>query len=330
VRTEKPSIIPALRSLLGLGALLCGCTDPAASQGSLSVLLEAEDSISHGLGAGEDVEQINDGWDIRFDKYIVVLGEIQLHWAADPEIEAGADELFAVDLTQIPEQGLVLWELPELAAGRWDFGYHQEAASLGARRHSSVSKQDFAALADADLTHWLAGKMTQATGLSCPPSNYAQVPAGRAQASSNEAGHTCYENPEISFDFGISAATTFGPCEIDGTPGVSVPEGGTGTVAVTLHGDHLFFNGFPTGNEGGVVRLAQWLADCDLDLSAEVTAQELQSVLIADLPAMGGYHWGGAPIELQTAWDFVHAQLKTQGHMDGEGECEIDGAEHSH
>ena len=32
------------------------------------------------------------------------------------------------------------------------------------------------------------------------------------------------------------------------------------------------------------------------------------------------------PIPLDNMWSFVIAQLKTQGHFQGEGECEIDGS----
>jgi hypothetical protein len=123
----------------------------------------------------------------------------------------------------------------------------------------------------------------------------------------------------------------FGPCSIDDLPGVSVPEGSRNSVSITLHGDHPFFNGFPAADEGGVERLAQWLADCDLDLDGTVTQDELEQVQIADLAAMDErYHWEGSPITVETAWDYVRAQLKTQGHMDGEGECAIDGIEADH
>ena len=33
------------------------------------------------------------------------------------------------------------------------------------------------------------------------------------------------------------------------------------------------------------------------------------------------YQLGGAPIALSTVWDYVRAQLMTQGHFQGEGEC---------
>ena len=64
---------------------------------------------------------------------------------------------------------------------------------------------------------------------------------------------------------------------LGGVPGVSVTADSTQTSALTLHGDHLFFNGFPEGDEGGVMRLAQWIADCDLNLDGTVTNDELQA-----------------------------------------------------
>ena len=34
------------------------------------------------------------------------------------------------------------------------------------------------------------------------------------------------------------------------------------------------------------------------------------------------YVLSGSPLEINNAWDFVRAQLGTQGHIFGEGECE--------
>jgi hypothetical protein len=42
------------------------------------------------------------------------------------------------------------------------------------------------------------------------------------------------------------------------------------------------------------------------------------------------YSLTGAPFAIDTAWDFVLAQLKTQGHFQGEGECLWDGMGHAH
>ena len=103
-------------------------------------------------------------------------------------------------------------------------------------------------------------------------------------------------------------------------------------MAATIHGDHLFFNGFPEGDEGGVMRLAQWLADCDLNLDGVVTEAELASIAPSDLPEIDTrFQLGGSPITpLANMLEYVRAQLKTQGHFQGEGECPVDGVEHDH
>ncbi len=111
---------------------------------------------------------------------------------------------------------------------------------------------------------------------------------------------------------------------------------GANNASVTIHGDHIFFNGFPEGDEGGVMRLAQWLADCDLNLDGQVTQEELASIAIDDLAEIDArYELGGAPrLEddepLDDMWAYLRAQLKTQGHFLGEGECPVDGVEHDH
>lgn len=101
---------------------------------------------------------------------------------------------------------------------------------------------------------------------------------------------------------------------------------------MTIHGDHLFFNGFPEGDEGGVMRLAQWLADCDLNLDGTVTQAELEAIDPAQLPELDDrYQLGGSPITpIDDMYVYVTAQLKTQGHFQGEGECPVDGLAHEH
>jgi len=81
-----------------------------------------------------------------------------------------------------------------------------------------------------------------------------------------------------------------------------------------------------------VTRLAQWLADSDLNLDGTVTQVELESISPAQLPEIDArYQLGGSPITpLLDMYDFVIGQLKTQGHYQGEGECPFDGMEHHH
>ncbi len=313
-----------------LGALALGCSASGeGSTGDLTVLLEAEDVITEGLEAGDDVENIRDGWTVTFDKYIAAVGHLDLHLSSDESVDAESADVFVIDLTEVPTSGEELWMFEQIESGRWEFNYETPTAAEGGMRHESVSKDDFDFMFDNEYTYHIKGALEKEDGESCPPAALADV--GDTEPNGNKSGENdCYDNPNISFTISAEAETAFGPCEIDEIPGFSVPEGGVQTVAITIHGDHIFFNGFPEGDEGGVYRKAQWLADCDLNLDGAVSQKELEAIKPADLPAMADYQFGGAPIEPTDMYQYVRAQLKTQGHYQGEGECPVDGVAHEH
>jgi hypothetical protein len=315
-----------------LSSCVIGCGDDSTGKGSLSVLLEPEDTIVKGIKAGNSGETIQDGWAVAFEKYIVAIGHIDVHLATDKSIDAEADESFAVDLTRLESPSLELWKLEGLQEGRWQLSYETTGASHGAVPHESVvSMADFDSMVESDFTYLIAGTLTKSDGQSCPPSTLANV--GDHEPNGEKSGdNDCYDASEVRFTFGAPAETLFSKCGIDGVPGFAITAGQTQSVALTIHGDHIFFNGFPTGSEGGVMRLAQWLADCDLDLDGTVTREELEAITPAELPELDPdrYQLGGAPIKVVTMYDYVSAQLKTQGHFQGEGECAVDGAEHEH
>lgn len=319
----------ALGALGVFPALLGGCTSEASGSGTLSVLLEPEETITDGLDPGQKIEDIQDGWRVRWDKYIAVIGDVDVHLATDEEIEDHDEDLYAVDLMQIPSQGLPLWEIEDLPEGRWEFFYSLGGGAHGAVQHDTVSDEDFETIVDEDASYWIAGTLSKDDGVSCPPEGLAS-PGSATEAGENDAGVPCFENPSVTFSLIVPAETLFGPCSTDDVPGFSITDGETTDVTATLHGDHLFFNGFPAGDEGGVTRLAQWLADSDLNLDGEVTQEELESIDRSDLSEFADYQFTNQPIEIETAWDYVIAQLKTQGHMNGEGECPVDGEEHDH
>ncbi len=303
---------------LALAAPACGSD---TSSGSLSVLLESEDTIVNGLEPGTGAEDIRDGFTVTFDRYIAVLGDIRLHPSTDPEVTRRDAATFAVDLSHISAQGEELWQFDDLDAGRWEFHYALGTGSSKTQRHESVKKSDFERIVSERLTYLISGTLEKPDGVSCPPPEAALVDTDTA-TSENSAGIACYPNPKIHFELGLAAATRFGPCEVDGIPGVSVPSGGMATVAATLHGDHLFFNGFPEGAEGGIHRLAQLWADADLNVDGELTLEELEQLAPAQMSELDErYQLGGALIPLETLADYARAQLMTQGHMDGEGEC---------
>jgi hypothetical protein len=305
----------------------CGGEDEVTGSGAVTVLLEPEDVVVEGLEAGAGNGDVRDGWAVDFDKYVVAIGDIQVRSSTDASVTASAPQLFAVDLTELPTSGLSLWSLSGLRSGRWEFNFRTASAADGAVRHDSVTEEDFTAMQAADATYLMEGSLTKADGRSCPPASLAQVPSGAVAAGTNDGGDACYENRTLSFSMNVPAVTRFGPCEVDGISGFAVTAGGTQTVSASIHGDHLFFNGFPEGGEGGVMRLAQWLADCDLNVDGNVTREELEAIAPSALSELDErYQLGGSPITpLDTMWDYVAAQLKTQGHFQGEGECPLDG-----
>lgn len=299
--------------------------------GDLTVVLEAEDTITEGIGTEGGDEIILDGWSVAFDRYIVAIGDVDVHLATDESIEAEASDVFVVDLTDVPESGLPLWSLDGLQAGRWQFNYSTPGAGDGSTRHESVTQADYDAMVAADWTYLISATMSNASGQSCPPATLAVPGDATPNGNVNSRDEACYDAPEITFTWGVTAETVFGPCEIDEMPGFAIPEGGSQTVAATIHGDHIFFNGFPEGEEGGTERYAQWVADSDLNLDGEVTREELEQIAPSDLAEIDErYALGGSPIPLTEMWDYLTGQLKTQGHFQGEGECPFDGMAHEH
>lgn len=324
----------ALAAMVGTSCLVFGCGEPSedAPPGSVRVIVEPEDTISEGLTAGEKVANVRDGWTVTYDKYIVAMGHVTLVYATDDSLVAEGEQGFVVDLKEVPANGEPLWRIDGLRPGRWNFGYALVTGKDDVLRHSSVSKRDFQRVVDDGLTYLITGTLTKADGKSCPPSRYAEVTD--AEPVGDNGTDPCYANPTIEFEFAVQAESHFDNCELNGVSGVAVTSGKTTTVAATLHGDHLFFNGFPSGDEGGILRLAQIWADADLNVDGSLETAEFESLLIADMPAWDDRYQppGGAPGDepIETMGHVARAQLQTQGHMNGEGECEVAGRRHEH
>ncbi|MGE0786476.1 MAG: hypothetical protein AB7S26_12470 [Sandaracinaceae bacterium] len=306
-------------AILPLLTLASAC---ASAPGTASIFLEAEDTITSGVPAGSTGEAIQDGWSVTFDEYAVAIGDVRVRDALDPDVRREASERFAVDLRSVPETGVSLWTFDDLDPGRWEIGYAIGGITLV--RRDPVSDAAFAALGP-DAAYFIRGTLTRADGRSCPPSTLATPGAATPSGDPNAGGDPCYDNPSITFELALPSAISFGPCEVDGLGGFAVTSSAETSVAITIHGDHLFFNGFPEGSEGGVMRFAQWLADCDLDLDGEVTRAELEAINPSDLPEIDSrFQLGGTPLTpLDSMWTYLTAQGMTQGHFQGEGECAL-------
>lgn len=284
-----------------LSAFALGCGDDYGT-GDLEAQLDPEATITDGLDPGDGLENIVDGWTVRFHKYLIAVGDIKV--GTDPHhIRHHDPTMHVVDMTSLPPAGFSLARFEAIDARRWDFFGYTTGHADDAIRHDGVSEGDMDEMVANGWTYLIEGTITNPEGESCPPTE-----------------DTCYPAAEVSFRFGIPSYTEMVGCEAEGIYGVSVAENTTTSVNLSIHGDHMLFDSFPTGPEI-VDRRAQWIANADLDQDGTVIQEELQSLALEDLFPSSLYSYEGAPMEMETAWDYIVAQAHTQGHFQGEGHC---------
>jgi hypothetical protein len=98
--------------------------------------------------------------------------------------------------------------------------------------------------------------------------------------------------------------------------GVTVPNGGSETVELTIHGDHLWYDDLasPDAKVRGTA-----IANADANSDGEITQAELTAVQLTTLPI--DQYGTGTVGNVKTLNDFVTALVRTLGHFRGEGEC---------
>ncbi|MDB4989864.1 MAG: putative lipoprotein, partial [Myxococcaceae bacterium] len=277
-------------SLAILMTAALSCSD---SSGELRVLLAAEETISHGLQAGTGEENTKD-YGVSYSKFLVVIGAVKLG-RSDPRRARSSDAAFIADMRQVGEEGQEIVSFDSLLPGQWNLFGYQTPVALASSRYEvlpGVDGADAREMVDKQLTYWIEGTVER-------------------------------PGKPVSFVFKVAVPTTYSDCETNGKPGVSVGEGGASTATITLHGDHLWFDSLVRGDESTVSRRTQWLVDADVDGDGKVVTEDLAKVPAEVVfPSSQGYNLSGGPIPVATALDFVRGQLATQGHLDGEGECE--------
>ncbi len=137
-------------------------------------------------------------------------------------------------------------------------------------------------------------------------------PAGEDGAASvHVAGTLVCGDDTVAFDWAFSTTTTY-RCA---PAGLTVPAKGEVATELTVHGDHLFYDGLEA--EDAVLRGAAIVA-ADADGDGEVTLDELAAVGVAGLGHTVGRH-----SEVTDLAAFVTHLSRTLGHVDGEGHCEV-------
>lgn len=201
-----------MRSVMfAVGALAfavgCGDDDQAGGKGSLTLTLSGEEAAEVGYPVDEDLA-FADGWTMKFDKYLVSLGNVRVA-GADGKTAIADDRKVVADLTEGEADLFVIENLP---ARRWErFGYDILAPDANALRIGRVSETDVQRMIDENLNYLIVGTATKGDRV-------------------------------VHFDWGLSAPTRNDDC-IDGSkPGVVIRNNAANPYQITLHLDHLFYD----------------------------------------------------------------------------------------
>lgn len=295
----------ATAALAGISAAVSGCGDSGA--GNAQIFVEGEDTIINGLDPGTELENVKDGWTVRYDKFLITLGNFRASQSRKPTAKLTEPKTFVLDMQAIPSSGFLLAEFKDAEATRWDkVGYDEAIATAASTKGTDTSQADYDLMVAGGYSIFVAGTITKPDGQSCRPTSPAD----------------CIAAPTVRFAWGFPAATAADDCgPEEGDSGFAIPSGGTAQVKLTIHGDHIFFSNMNLGVEI-VDRLAQWIANSDLDRNGEATLAEMKMVQAADVFKAPTYNLSNAlGVAVRTAYDYAETQERTIMHLQGEGDC---------
>lgn len=245
--------------------------------GQLSLTAWGEEFIEQEIPA----TVFEDGHSVRYSKFLVVVRDFTLAKRTG-EVAATQPHPVVMDLTKPGPVKLFEFQLPA-------FKYDEVSYRIG-------PADDAVAV----------GEVSEA-----------DVGSMRAGASLRVEGTVSNGAQSKRFAWAFSVSTHYSRCEnLDFGEGVTVPNGSEETVQLTLHGDHLWYDGLQA--DDAKVRGAAILA-ADANDDGEVTMAELAAVQLTSLP-LSQYDTTGAG-GVKTLADFVTALSRTVGHFRGEGDC---------
>lgn len=263
-----------LSSLVVLSAVLSAC-GPAVSIVRFTTWGEA--FIEEGIPAAS----FEDGWSVKFTKFLVIVKEITVTDAANA-IGSNQPGAKAFDLVK---KGPVEIYASTVPVKTWDVVRFSIAPDANAEA-SNIEPGDLALL------------KTRAASL---------IVIG----SATKSGVT------KTFEWNFTHNTVYDNCErADGMgKGLVALPGRELTVQLTMHGDHLFYDQLT----GDAKLRFDAFANADANNDNKVTLDEVQAVQLTSLPA-GQYGTAGAA-NVRNLRDFMTQNSRSIGHFDGEGEC---------
>ena len=312
---KKSTLFAALFSLFVLP--FSGCDESSdGSTGSVQFYVEPEWTIVNGIPAGDAEEEMSDGWNLSYEKFIVCLGDIHIsHDPVEEDVHKANDifamhDNFVIDLKNAPTSGLLVAEFNDVPTGDWEsVGYSMPMASSESQKLGDVSDENYNEMVDNGLAVSTRMVLTKTGGEVCPYLINDENPA--------DENRPCTVMEQVSFDWQLPFGAEADGCQTPTQVGVNIPKGGTTQVKLTIHADHHFFNAL---RHTDITRLAQPLIDADLNLDGEVTLDELDQVPITVLDTTV-YDLSTFPGELETLLDYVRWTTIIFPHWQGDGGC---------
>jgi len=242
----------------------------------LTVRTWGEEYIEEGIPA----EEFDDAWAVQYDRFLINLGAVEVG-----EVGAAAalvDQQFRVfDVAAASGGEGQLVAAGEVPAGAYANTQYEIQPAGGDSIVGNVSDADLKMMQDGGFSVYVTGSATK-------------------------------DGVTKTFAWGFATSTRYTGCESV----AEISEGRPGTVQLTVHGDHLFYDDlFAEEPKLLFGLLAQ--ADDDGDANGEVSQAELEAV---DLRPLSNYQVGST--DIVDLWHFVEHLTTTLGHIDGEGHCE--------
>jgi hypothetical protein len=270
---------------LACALVAAGCTPPGS--GTFAVRFSGGEAVR-----GFAPTQLEDGWAISFDRYLVSTGELELSRAGGERLSR--TEHFVVDLTQGQVEAFRWADVP---AGRWNVAV-------------SVMPPD-------DTSTLLADAASEVEVMRA--NNWGTFVSGRATKTGIGS---------VTFELGLPINHRYSDClnGADGTAGLVVGDGATETLEVTTHVDHLLYDKLGT-HRGVKLRFDAWARGGEAGITLEtLAAQDLLDLrgndggpLVDSTGARVVYDPG--PYDVRTLAQFVAQSMTDQTHLNGGGVC---------
>ena len=221
---------------------LVGLVACSPGVGTLDVAVWGEDAIPQGM-------TLDDGWEVRFDRWLTTVGNVDL---ADPKSEesvASAPGLLVVDLVPaVDPEPLAVLEGP---AERLRFGFDAPAPTASTAAADGVDAADVATMAANGWVSWIVGEAS-------------------------------LDGRVVTFDIGLDLPSQYTGCLSgdDGSDGVVLEADGVTEAVIYMHAEHLFWRSLGTEQSSTGFEVLASLDDGD----GALTVDELKA---GDAVALG-------------------------------------------